>query len=74
MPFRHPSPAPSRVPFPLPRVPSRARAPQRTLARKHYTARGQSNQLPTDEETPRIYVKASRGLGEKLFRRTERNF
>ena len=40
---------------------------KRTLTRKHHTSRGQSNQLPTDEGTPRIYVKASRGLGKKLF-------
>ena len=36
------------------------------MARKHHTSRGLSNQLPTDEGTPRIYVKASRGL-EKSF-------
>ena len=34
---------------------------------ERHTSRGQSNQLPTDEGTPRIYVKASRELGKKLF-------
>ena len=46
---------------------------QRTVARKHNTARGQQNKLKGDERTPRVYGAASRGLGEKLHGRAERN-
>ena len=46
----------------------------RTVARQHYTARGQPNQLAGDEGTAQLYGKASRGFGEKFHRRAERNF
>ena len=43
------------------------------MARKHNTTRGQPNKLKGDEGTPRIYGKTSRGFGEKLHGRAERN-
>ena len=43
------------------------------MARQHHTARGQSNKLEGDERASWVYGKASRGLGEKLYGRTERN-
>ena len=46
---------------------------RRTVARQYHTARGQQNQLQGDERTTRIYVTASRGLGENFIRRAERN-
>ena len=46
---------------------------QRTMARQHHTARGQPNKLEGDERAPWLHSKASRGLGEKLYRRAERN-
>ena len=46
---------------------------KRTMARKHYSARGQPNQLKGYEGTARLHGKASRGLGKELHRRTERN-
>ena len=36
------------------------------MARKHHTARGQPNKLTTNEGTPRIHGKASRGLGKNF--------
>ena len=46
---------------------------KRTIARKHHTARGSPNKLQGDEGTPRLYGKASRGLGKELHERAERN-
>ena len=46
---------------------------QRIVARQHHTARGQSDELKGDERAPWVHVKASRGFGEKLHGRTERN-
>ena len=46
---------------------------QRTVARQHRTARGQSDELKGDERAPWVHVEASRGLGEKLYGRAERN-
>jgi hypothetical protein len=39
---------------------------KRTMIWKLYSAIGQSKKLKRDEGTPRIYVKTSRGFGEKL--------
>ena len=46
---------------------------KRAVVRQHHTARGQSDELEGDERAPWVHVKASRGLGEKLHGRTERN-
>ena len=43
------------------------------MAREYHTARGQQNELEGDERTPRIYGKASRGLGKDIHRRTKGN-
>ena len=43
------------------------------MAWKHNTTRGQQNQLAGDEGTARLYGKASRGLGKKLYGQAERN-
>ena len=40
---------------------------KRAVARQHYTARGQSDELKGDERAAWVHVKASRGLGEKLY-------
>ena len=40
----------------------------RIVARQHHTARGQPDELKGDERTSRLHSKASRGLGEKLYR------
>ena len=40
---------------------------KRAVARQHHTARGQQDELEGDERAPWVYVKASRGLGEKLY-------
>ncbi|MBQ2794296.1 MAG: hypothetical protein IJF05_06345, partial [Clostridia bacterium] len=46
---------------------------KRAMARKHYSARGQPNQLARDEGVAQLHGKASRGLREKLHGRAERN-
>ena len=46
---------------------------KRTVARQYHTARRQQNELKGDERASWVYGKASRGLGEKLHGRTERN-
>ena len=46
---------------------------KRAMARKHRTARGQPNQLTTNEGTPRLYGTASRGSRKELHGRAERN-
>ena len=43
------------------------------MARKHHSARGQSNQLEGDEGTSRLHGKASRRLRKELHGRAERN-
>ena len=43
------------------------------MARKYYSARGQSNELKGDEGTARIYGTASRRLGKDLHGRAEGN-
>ena len=40
---------------------------KRAVARQHHTARGQSDEFNGDERAPWVHVKASRGLGEKLY-------
>ena len=40
---------------------------QRTVARKHNTARRQQNELKGDERTPWVYGAASRGFGEGVL-------
>ena len=40
---------------------------KRAVARQHYTARGQQNELKGDERAPWVHGKASRGLGEKFY-------
>ena len=40
---------------------------KRVVARQCHTARGQQNELEGDERAPWVHVKASRGLGEKLY-------
>ena len=39
---------------------------KRAVARQHHTARGQQNQLTTNERTPRLYGKTSRGFGKSF--------
>ena len=46
---------------------------KRVVARQHRTARGQSDELEGNERASWLHVKASRGFGEKLHGRTERN-
>ena len=46
---------------------------KRAVARQHRTARGQSDELKGNERTSWVYGTASRGLGEKLHGRAERN-
>ena len=41
---------------------------KRTVARQHYTARGQQNELKGNERTPWVYGKASRRPRENLHR------
>jgi len=41
---------------------------KRAVARQHNTARGQQNELKGDERATWVHGKASRGLGEKLYR------
>ena len=46
---------------------------QRTVAWKHNTARGQQNQLEGDERASWVHGATSRGFGEKLHGRAERD-
>ena len=46
---------------------------KRTMARKYHSTRGQPNQLATNERTPRLHGKASRGTRKELHGRAERN-
>ena len=43
------------------------------MARQYHTARGQQNEFAGDEGAARLHGSASRGLGEKLHGRAERN-